>query len=99
MLDDVWWTILGLSAASFAIRLGGYVLALRIPHSGAWARGLDALPGCLIMALVTLMMMKGGMIEWITGAIVFGLAAKTRNIPLSMLAGITVVAALRLMTH
>lgn len=98
MLDDIWWTILGLSTASFAIRLGGYVLALRIPHSGAWARGMEALPGCLIMALVTLMMMKGGWIEWVTGAVVFALAAKTRNIPMSMFAGIAVVAALRLLT-
>lgn len=96
MTTEIWWTVLGLGAASYAIRLGGFFLALRLPQSGAWARGLDALPGCLIMALVALMMIKGGVIEWVAGLIALLVAAKTRNLPISMLAGVSVVASLRL---
>lgn len=95
MLDETWLTILGLGAASFAIRLSGYVLALRLPRQGAWARGMEALPGCLIVALVALMMLKGGLVEWVAGAAALLVAARTRNLPVSMLAGMAVVAGLR----
>ncbi|MCT4609454.1 MAG: AzlD domain-containing protein [Pelagimonas sp.] len=98
MPDDIWLTVLGLGAASFAIRLGGFLLALRLPQAGAWARGMEALPGCLIMALVALMMLKGGAIEWGAGLVVFLVAAKTRNLPISMLVGMALVAALRLVS-
>lgn len=97
MTTEIWLTILGLGAASYAIRLGGFFLALRLPQSGAWARGLEALPGCLIMALVALMMLKGGATELCAGLIVFLVAAKIRNLPISMLVGVSVVAGLRLL--
>lgn len=95
MTTEIWLTILGLAAASYAIRLGGYLLALRLPQEGGWARGMEALPGCLIIALVALMMINGGAIEWAAGATVFLVAAKTRNLPISMLVGMVTVATLR----
>lgn len=96
MTHDIWTTTLGLGAASFAIRLSGYLLARRLPKTGAWARGMEALPGCLIMALVALMMIKGGPLEWAAGATVLALAWRTKNLVLAMTAGIILVALLRL---
>ena len=95
MTNEIWLTVIGLGLASFAIRLSGYFLALRLPHSGAWTRGLEALPGCLIAALVALMMLKGGTIELLAGGTVLLVAARTRNLPISMLVGILIVASLR----
>ena len=96
MMNDIWVTIFGLGLASLAIRLGGYLLAGHLPKTGRWARGMEALPGCLIMALVTLMMVRGGPGEWIAGVVVLLVAAMTRNLPVSMLAGMIAIAGLRL---
>ncbi|WP_424833017.1 AzlD family protein [Ruegeria sp.] len=95
MATEIWLTVLGLGVVSYAIRLGGFLLALRLPQEGSWARGMEALPGCLIVALVAQLMLKGGPIEWVAGAIVFLVAVKTRSLPISMLVGMSVVAGLR----
>ncbi|WP_216825807.1 AzlD family protein [Ruegeria sp. EL01] len=94
MTTEIWLTILGLAIASYSIRLGGYLLAVRLPQKGGWTRGMEALPGCLIVALVALMMLNGGAIEWVAGGTV-SCRRKTRNLPISMLAGMIIVAALR----
>lgn len=95
-MSDIWITLFGLGLASFVIRLGGFLLAGRLPQTGRWARGMEALPGCLIMALVTLMMVRGGVVEWAAGVMVLLVAAKSRNLLLSMLTGMMAVALLRL---
>lgn len=87
--------IIGLAAANLVIRLGGYYLGAALPQTGPWARGLKALPGTLITALVTLQLMQGGPNEWIAGAIALGTAILTRSLPLTMLAGIVAIYTLR----
>jgi len=88
-------TIIGLCGASFAIRLSGYLLASRIPQDGMWARALQALPGCLIASLVSLMMLNGTILEWISAVMVLALAAITRKPTFAMFAGMVIIAALR----
>ncbi|WP_282093004.1 AzlD family protein [Epibacterium ulvae] len=95
MTHDIWITVWVLGFASLAIRLFGFLLAQRLPQTGAWARGMEALPGCLIVALVALMILNSGQQEWIAGAVVLLIAAKTRNLPLSMAVGVAVVAFMR----
>ena len=70
MANEIWITVFGLGLISFLIRISGFILASHLPKHGAWARGLEALPGCLIASLVTLMMIYGSTLEWITGIIV-----------------------------
>ena len=48
MTPDIWMIIFGLGLASFAIRLGGFLLAGRLPQTGRWARGMEALPGACV---------------------------------------------------
>ena len=81
---EIWMTIIGLGVASFAIRLFGYLLASQIPQVGMWARALQALPGCLIVSLVSLMMLNGTMLEWISAVMVLALAVITRKPTLAM---------------
>ena len=92
---EIWMTIIGLCGASFAIRLSGYLLASQIPHDGMWARALQALPGCLIASLVSLMMLNGTILEWISAVMVLALAAITRKPTFAMFAGMVIIAALR----
>ena len=84
-----------LAAATFSIRFLGVVVGQHLPERGPWTRALNALPGCLILSLVTVMLARGGPNEWIGAALALGVAVWTRSLPLTMLAGIAVVWALR----
>jgi uncharacterized membrane protein len=94
-MTETWILILGLATATFAIRLSGYLLGQRLPEHGPWARGLQALPGCLILSLVTYLMMQGGPQEWVAGAIALTVALTSRNLPLTMAAGIAAIYLMR----
>lgn len=94
-MTESWVLIFGLAAATFAIRLTGYLLGQRLPEHGPWARGLQALPGCLILSLVTYLMMLGGPQEWVAGIIALAVAITSRNLPLTMAAGIAAIYLMR----
>ncbi len=94
MTDPLLITAL-LAIATFSTRYLGVVLGQHIPDSGPWTRALNALPGCLIVSLVAAMLVSGGPNEWIGAAVALGVAFVTRNLPLTMIAGIAVVWALR----
>ncbi|MDC0659544.1 AzlD domain-containing protein [Leisingera sp. SS27] len=94
-MTETWTLILGLSAATFTVRLSGYLLGRRLPDHGPWARGLQALPGCLILSLVTYLLMQGGPQEWTAGAAALAVALITRSLPLTMGAGIAIICLLR----
>jgi uncharacterized membrane protein len=92
---EAWLVIAGLAVATFAIRLSGALLGQRIPNVGGWARALDALPGCLLVSLVSVALLSGGPKEWIAAAVAIAVAIVTRNLPLTMAAGIASIWALR----
>lgn len=94
-MDDIWLVILGLAAATFSIRMAGAMLGARLPQSGAWARALQALPGCLIVALVSVSLLSGGPNEWIAGAIAAAVAILSRSLLATMAAGIAAIWFLR----
>ena len=87
--------IAGLALSNLVIRLGGYYLGSALPQHGPWARGLKALAGTLITALVTLQLMQGGPQEWLAAGIALAVAIASRSLPLTMLAGILVIYGLR----
>ena len=84
-----------LVAVTFAIRLSGFWLGRRLPVTGAWAQAFAALPGCLILALVVIQLLQGGPAEWGAGLVALVVAMLTRNLPLTMVAGILAVLAFR----
>ena len=63
-MDERWAMIGALAAGTFMIRFGGARLGQAIPHHGPAARALNALPGCLIVALVATSMLSAGPKEW-----------------------------------
>lgn len=94
-MSESWVVILGLAAATFTIRLSGVLLGQRIPTHGAWARALTALPGCLIVALVSLSILRGGPQEWGAGLAALATAVVTKSLPLAMAAGIAAMWVMR----
>lgn len=94
-MTELWFIIIGLAAATFTIRVSGYVLASHLPQSGRWARGFAALPGCLIAALLSVILVQGGLHEWLAAAIALAIALVSRSLPLTMLGGIGAVYLLR----
>lgn len=94
-MAEMWLVIIGLAVATFATRLSGALLGQRIPQTGGWARALNALPGSLIVALVSVSLLSGGPREWIAGCIALAVAIVTRNLPLTMICGITAIWLLR----
>lgn len=94
-MTDIWWVIIALMVGTFAIRLGGVLIGNRLPRTGAWARALNALPGSLIIALVGVLILSGGLVEWLAGVAALATAIVTRSLLLTMAAGIACVWALR----
>jgi uncharacterized membrane protein len=95
MEAEIWVTVVGLAVASFGLRLAGVIFVSRLPQSGPLARALDALPGCLMVSLIMVMMMKGASIEWFVGICVLFSAGITRNTTVSMFLGVGLIAVLR----
>ncbi|UWQ53989.1 AzlD family protein [Leisingera caerulea] len=94
-MTETWLLIFTLAAATFTVRLSGYLLGRRVPEHGPWARGLQALPGCLILSLVTYLLMQGGRLEWAAGAASLTIALATRSLTLTMAGGIAAICLLR----
>ncbi|QFT61763.1 AzlD family protein [Roseivivax sp. THAF30] len=88
----------GLALGTFAIRLGGYLLGASIPESGPWARALQALPGCLIAALLAVILVQAEPAEWTAASVALAVALLSRSLPLTMLAGVGSVWLLRSLT-
>lgn len=97
-MNDPIFVTLVLAAATFTIRLGGVYLGQSLPTGGAWARGLNALPGCLIVALVSVSVLTGEPQEWLAALIAVAVAMLTRSLPLTMAAGILAIFVLRQMS-
>lgn len=94
-MADYWFVTLGLAAATFSLRLGGYLLGRRLPSHGGWAAAFRALPGTIIVALVTVILMQGGPAEWAAAMVAAAVAVMSRSLPLTMIAGIGAVVLFR----
>ena len=94
MSDALVLTLL-LAVATFSVRFLGVVVGQRLPSSGPWTRALNALPGCLIVSLVTVILTNGSTHEWLGGIAALLVAIVTRNLPIAMITGIIVVWFLR----
>ena len=80
-----------LAIATFSVRYLGVILGQRLPTRGPWNEALNALPGCLIVSLVTVILSSGGINEWVGAAVALVVAVLSRNLPMTMIAGIIVV--------
>lgn len=94
-MADFWFVTLCLGGATFSLRLGGYLLGRRLPEQGGWAAAFRALPGTIIVALVTIILTQGGPSEWAAALVAAAVAVTSRSLPLTMIAGIGAVVLFR----
>lgn len=94
-MADYWFVTLCLAGATFSLRLGGYLLGRRLPTQGGWAAAFRALPGTIIVALVAVILMRGGPAEWAAALVSAAVAVASRSLPLTMIAGIGAVVLFR----
>jgi uncharacterized membrane protein len=92
------WAAIGLCAAvTYGLRLGGLLLASRLPESGRIKRAMDALPGAILLALVAPSVAGAGLWGFLGAGLTALLVRVTGNVFLAMAAGVGVVAAARQM--
>ncbi len=84
-----------LIVGTLTVRLAGAALGRRLPTRGGWARALNALPGCLILSLVIVMLTNGGPKEWFAAGLALATAFLTKSLPATMAVGVVAIALLR----
>lgn len=90
-------TILIASAITYSFRFGGLLLADRLPHTGPLRSFLDALPGTILVSLVVPSALNAGWQGLIGVAACLGIYFKTKNLLLTMIAGVFTVYLVRLL--
>ena len=85
----------GAALTTYGLRLGGLLLAEKLPRTGAFKVFLEALPGTILISLVMPGIMAAGIWGWGAAALTAFLARKTGNVFIAMLAGVMVVALVR----
>lgn len=86
--------ILGMAAILYATRMGGLVLAERLPQSPRLDRLFNQLPGLTLVALIAPAVMYEGTVGVIAALLVWLIVERTSNIMLAMLVGVGFVALL-----
>lgn len=88
----IWLTIFGAAAVTYTLRIGGLLLAGKLPRTGRFKRFMDALPGTILLSLIVPAAIAAGPIGWIATLCTGLCSLKTGNIFLSMIVGIVIVA-------
>lgn len=90
-----WPAILLASGLTYALRLGGLLLADRLPGSGPARRFLDCLPGTILLSLTVPGALHAGIEGMIGLAACLAIFLWTRNLLLTMAAGMAGVCLVR----
>ena len=94
-MSDIYIVTLLLAAGTISARVLGAVAGQAIPTEGRLAAALNALPGCLIVALVCVLVISGSVNEWIAPALTLGVAIVSKNLPATMIFGVLAISLLR----
>lgn len=88
----VWLAIFGAAAVTYTLRIGGLLLAGKLPKTGRFKRFMDALPGTILLSLIVPAALAAGPIGWIATVCTGLCSLKTGNVFVSMVVGIVIVA-------
>ena len=91
-------TILGMALVTYLTRISGLLLMIRIPLSPRMKAWLGSIPGAVIISIVAPTVLSTGFAEAGAALVTLLVAARTRHILLSMIAGVGAVLLLRLLT-
>lgn len=91
------WALAGAALVTYALRLGGLLLAEHLPQSGGFKRFMEALPGTILLSLVAPGIVAAGPLGAVAALATALCAWKTKNLLLAMVVGMGLVAAGRLL--
>lgn len=94
---NIMLAIAGAALVTYGLRLGGLLLAGHLPKNGGFRRFMEALPGTILLSLVAPGIVSAGPLGGAAALATALCAWKTRNVLLSMVLGMAIVAAGRWM--
>lgn len=87
------YIVIGAAAlATYSLRLGGLLLAGRLPKTGKFRKFMDALPGTILLSLIVPAAIASGFWGWIATAATALCSLRTGNVFASMVIGVVIVA-------
>ncbi len=99
MFDDtpinVFATIAFCALLTYGLRIGGLLLAGRLPNSGRFKSFMDALPGTILLSLIAPGILSAGLWGGVAALATAVCTYKTGNVFLAMLTGVAIVAVSR----
>jgi len=84
-------TILGMAAVTYGMRLGGLLMADRLPQHGRWAHVLERLPGAVLISVWVPSALSAGAIGIAGAAATVITMALARNLFAAMAVGMVLV--------
>ena len=88
-------TILGMALVTYATRAGGVWVISRITISPRISTWLRQVPGAVLVAIVAPLTLDGGVPSTLAALVTICVAVRTKNLLLSIVAGVVVVYMLR----
>ncbi len=96
MIEKSMVVIAAAALVTYSLRLGGLLLAGRLPKTGRFKKFMDALPGTILLSLIIPAALSAGPWGWVATACTGFCSLKSGNVFVSMLLGVTIVAMGRL---
>ena len=96
MIEKTYIVIAAAALVTYTLRLGGLLLAARLPKTGRFRKFMDALPGTILLSLIIPAALAGGVWSWIATVCTAICSLKTGNVFISMLVGVAIVAGSRM---
>uniref|UniRef100_A0A7D5KU33 AzlD domain-containing protein n=2 Tax=Natrinema halophilum TaxID=1699371 RepID=A0A7D5KU33_9EURY len=84
-----------MSGISYVTKAGGFWLLNRVDPSDTTRDALDALPGGVLIAFLSVRLLNGGPPEWGAALVVVAIVRQTDSVLLAMASGVGVVVILR----
>lgn len=88
----VYAVIAAAAFVTYGLRLGGLLLAGRLPQTGKFRKFMDALPGTILLSLIVPAAIAAGFWGWVATAATALCSLKTGNVFASMVIGVAIVA-------
>lgn len=95
---SIYLTIALSALVTYAIRLGGLLLADRLPDRGRAAAFLEALPGTILISFIAPELLRNGAAGIGAGLLIAALMYKTRNVLFASASGILMILLVRLVS-